>query len=308
MVWREPAVPVRMSHRSSRLLISGLATALVVAGFLAGGLPVVAGPNDSPPTQVVDTSGEEPVVSGDGRRVAYVAASAVMRTDDDRRIPSVWLLDRATGERRELTTPIDGVRAGASVHPVLSGDGCTVVVVTQMAFDLFRDNDHGERWDIYRTILPGCAGAFEPGEWELVSSTDGTDPLATDLVDRSSRPTVNASGEIVAYTTRLAAGDGVVAAWMVLALVDLTIPMGQPGRVSVVPGLPSGGPTWAGTFVGQRDPVLSSDGRYLAYVSDALPTVVTDESGSEVVTTAWTDRVIDGQRGHPDRAVGSTAQ
>ena len=285
------------SPRSSSLTL-GLTALSLAAGFVAGGMALglpdlFAGPTDAVPSQVIDTTGSSPVVSADGRRVAYVAPSAVM--GDDAGAPdSVWLLDRSTGTRTVLTTPIDGTRPGASVQPVLSGDGCTVVVVTENAYDQFRDDDHGDRWDVYRTVLPGCAGAFEPGEWELVSSTSGPDPFAIDLVDPSARPAVNDSGELVVYTRRLAAGDGVVSTWTALDLVDLTVTMGEPGRVLAVPGLPAAGPSVSGTFVGQRDPAVSSDGRYVAYVTDALPTVTEDDTGAAVVTGAWTEQVVDG--------------
>ena len=81
------------------------------------------------------------------------------------------LLDRLDGSTRELTPLLSGVRAGASLWPVVSADGCTVTIISEMAFDLFRDDDEGSRWDVYRTVLPQCGGG---GDWELVSATNGS--------------------------------------------------------------------------------------------------------------------------------------
>ncbi|MEZ5256715.1 MAG: hypothetical protein R2705_07445 [Ilumatobacteraceae bacterium] len=47
------------------------------------------------------------------------------------------------------------------------GDGCTLVVVTELAYDVFRDDDRGTRWDTYRTVLPECRDASDaPGRVE----------------------------------------------------------------------------------------------------------------------------------------------
>ncbi len=80
-----------------------------------------------------------PSLSADARLLVYAAPPA----DDDGRTSSIWLLDRSTGTTTELTRPLDGLRAGNSVRPAISADGCHVVAVTEIPYDLFRDDDSG---------------------------------------------------------------------------------------------------------------------------------------------------------------------
>jgi hypothetical protein len=202
-------------------------------------------------------SGWAPSASDDGRFVAYVGPAA------DGRELTVYLRDRAENVLRELTVPGTGVRPGNSTAPVVSPDGCTVTVITEMAFDLFRDDDRFGRWDVYRTTLPHCGGGW--GEWELVSTgsqsaVDGVSPYHT--------PAVSASGQVVAFVVpdnRDAPTHGR------LTVVDLTVPLGGMGRVTALPGLPDRTPTGPHTYVGQAQPSISADGQMLAFTTDALP-------------------------------------
>ncbi|MEZ5249813.1 MAG: hypothetical protein R2713_11550 [Ilumatobacteraceae bacterium] len=77
------------------------------------------------------------------------------------------LAPRHLGVRRpheELTPLRSEFVAGDSVRPAISGDGCVVAFVTEIAYDLFRDDDTGARWDVYRTVLPACEdGAADGG-------------------------------------------------------------------------------------------------------------------------------------------------
>ncbi|MEZ5215154.1 MAG: hypothetical protein R2715_00855 [Ilumatobacteraceae bacterium] len=137
----------------------GMGSAADVPAMVAAPTPVG--------TSLVATAAGSPTVSGNGRWVAYVAASATMTDDAGAPLDSVWLLDRSTGEAIEITSPVDGLRPGRSAAPVLSGDGCTLVVVTELAYDVFRDDDRGTRWDTYRTVLPECRDASDaPGRVE----------------------------------------------------------------------------------------------------------------------------------------------
>ena len=234
------------------------------------------------------TGGTSPVVSGDGRRIVFVAPASRVPTGSTEAPDGIWLRDREAGTLVELTGPNEGLRPGASRQPAISRDGCTVAIVTELAFDLFRDDDQGQRWDIYRTVLPGCAGASETGEWQLVSTTSTGEPVARGDVAADQRPAVAGSGSIIVYARRAVPGGGDLAAYTSLDAVDLTIPLGNPGRVTSAPGLPFDLPGSDLAPVGQRDPSISDDGRFISMTTDAL---IADEldaaSGEEAIAATW---------------------
>ena len=64
------------------------------------------------------------------------------------------------------------VRSGDTIRPRISADGCVVVAITEIAFDLFRDDDRDDRWDVYRLLVPECGG--QPNGWELISLSQRT--------------------------------------------------------------------------------------------------------------------------------------
>ncbi len=194
-------------------------------------------------------------MSGDGRLVVFVAAGG------DGRARSVYLRDRELGSLVELTEPAPGMRTGSSTAPAISADGCVVAVVTEIPFDLFRDDDRGERWDVYRMTLPACGGAL--GEWELVSGgPDG----ALDRADPSSPPSLSASGQVLAFVLDDPSNGPVPhSVWV----ADMTVPLGEGGRLVASPGLPAGAPGGAYAYTGQVEPALSGDGRTLVFTTDA---------------------------------------
>jgi hypothetical protein len=216
--------------------------------------------------------GSHPTVSGDGR---FVASQGRPADGTDARSSTVYLTDRANDVTREMTVVPQGARSGESVNPVLSGDGCTLVVVTQLALDIFRDDDTGDRWDVYRLRLEHCGGT--PGGWELVSMrTDGS-ALARDDVSPHDTPAVARSGTLIAFThpaTQLIDAPGVTA----VSLVDLTRPPSDPGYSVPVAGMPVTSPDTQFVHGGIDQPAVSGDGRFVAFRSDA---------GSDAAVPGW---------------------
>ena len=211
-------------------------------------------------------------MSGDGRFVAYeglpgAGDPAVAATDS--RTSTVYLTDRETQTTNEVTVVPAGLRPGNSIHPVLSGDGCSIVVVTELPLDVFRDDDTGLRWDVYRQRLEHCGGT--PGDWELVSSQVDGSAIARDDVDISDPPAVSRAGNAIAYThpaTQLLDSEGITT----VSLVDLGQPIGSPGRSRPVAGMPIVSPDTQYVHVGLDQPAISGDGRFVAYRSDAAST------------------------------------
>jgi hypothetical protein len=242
----------------------------------AGSLPV--GINS---TAVGDVGGQFPSVSGDGRYVTFQGAPRVADGATDSRLSTIYLTDRETGVTAEMTPVPAGLRSGDSVYPVISGDGCSLVTVTQMALDVFRDNDTEERWDVYRSTLPHCGGIL--GDWELVSTRPDSGGLSRDDATLA-RPTLTRGGTTVAYThpaDHLFAADGI----NTISIVDLTIPLDSPNRSKFVAGSPSDSPTDTFIHAGLDQPSISGDGRFLAYRSDA--------ASSEAVP-GWGPGIVEG--------------
>jgi hypothetical protein len=261
----------RLTKRRAFFATAGvvaMSTGLVAMTAAVVGSRALADEPPAEPGPVAEVRGAFPSVSDDGRWVVFQGRPV----DGSDRATTTYLRDSSpagstTGDEPvELTRPIDGVPLGNSVHPVISGDGCVVVVVTEMAYDLFRDDDGGARWDVYRRVLPQCGGKDD--DWELVStqSSSAGDTSALDRVSPDDAPAVSQVGSIVAFTHQARPGKDPL---LTVSVVDLTIALGQPGRAEVVKGTPLLAPDTTFRYLGQRQPAVSGDGRFVAYTSDA---------------------------------------
>lgn len=247
------------------LLFWGAAAVLTALGVsqAAAGRPAPQASPQLPVAAVESTESQTPSVSADGRLVVYSGAP----TDaGDTRESTTWLKDRADGSIVELTTQSANIRPGESVWPVISADGCSVTVITQLAYDLFRDDDTGARWDVYRVLLPECGG--ELGDWELVSASRGAGLQSTagDNVSPLFPPAVSGEGGLVAYTNQFSTSAPQLTG---ITVVDLSIAIGEPGRSVPVAGTPVEAPNSTYKYVGLREPSMSNDGSVLAFTSDA---------------------------------------
>lgn len=246
-------------------------------GAMTSAAPVGRAVSDAPvavPGETAEVRAAHPSVSDDGRWVVFDG----MPTDGSGRASTVWLRDRTKpgAADLELTTPADGVRPGSSVRPAISGDGCSVAVVTEMGYDLFRDDDTGDRWDVYRLVLPQCGGA--PDDWELVSTRSSTqgDTSALDRVIPDRAPSLSQAGTIVAFTYQARTKSDLRAA----RVVDLTVPIGDRARSTDVAGTPTLAPNTTFRYLGQRQPDVSDDGRFVTFISDADSAATTPAWGS----------------------------
>lgn len=283
----------RRNQRTKRTTVGGsiiLAAILLSSGGVgarpsvtleqAGEIPGDASATSAASTAVGSVGGRNASVSGDGRFVVFEGAP-VAEGSNDERLSTIYLADRETGESTELTPVPAGLRSGESSHPVISGDGCSVVTLTQMSLDVFRDDDTGERWDVYRSMLPHCGG--EIADWELISTRAESDGLARDDVTLAA-PAVSRGGTSIAYThpaDHLFESDGITT----VTLVDVTVTIDDPNRSRFIAGSPADSPIDTFVHRGLDQPVLSGDGRYLAYRSDA--------TSSEAVP-GWAAGAVDG--------------
>lgn len=245
-----------MSSRTRRRALLGAAALAATAGVVAP----AASPASAGTTSVRIVSGsvgepESASISNDGRWVVYGGTA-----DDGRR--TVFRTDVNADVTEELSLVPDGIRAGDTVHPRLSADGCVVVAISEIAFDLFRDDDRTDRWDVYRLVTPECGG--QPNAWELISQSSATG-AAMDGVPTDDPPAVSGSGAVIAYTHQLARAPAGVST---ISLVDTQLVPDDPGRVIRVAGMPFEAPGGVYQYRGARQPVLSQNGRHLAFVSD----------------------------------------
>lgn len=282
-------VEPRRNGRNRRRTLAGSSALLAGLVISASGTGVGAEPDVVPaqaePAAVTDAHtsvggalGVNPSVSGDGRYVVFHGAPL---EDGDDRVATVFLTDRETNVTTELSAVPDGLRSGSTMYPVISGDGCSVVAVTEMALDVFRDDDTDARWDVYRSTLPHCGG--ELGAWELVSTRPGSGGIARDDVSLAA-PTTSRSGTVVAYThpaDHLFDANGITT----ISLVDVAVPIDDPLRSRFVAGSPSDSPTDTFVHRGLDQPALSADGLSIAYRSDA--------TSSEAVP-GWAAGLVDG--------------
>jgi hypothetical protein len=213
--------------------------------------------------------GAAPTVSDDGRFIAYLTDRSTLDPDvgpDAVYGTTVAVHDRELGVTFDALPAVAGARGGAIAHPVLAGDGCSLVIHTEIGLDLFRDDDGGNRWDLYRTVLPHCGGTV--GEWDLVSTVSDLSSVARDDLDPSQPASLSRAGDVVAYTHP---ADDLLGteAMTTVSLVDLTVAIGEIGRVQRVRGLPIDGPNSTFVHSGIDQPAVSADGRFVAYRSDA---------------------------------------
>jgi len=236
--------------------------AALAVSSVAAARPVAAGePDDELLTDdavklvsVGVTDASQPSISADGRWVVFAG------TEDGRH--SVYRTDRGFGITTELSPVPVGVRSGDTILPAMSADGCVVVAVTEVPFDLFRDDDRDGRWDVYRLVMPECGG--QPNGWELVSAFERSG-TARDGVFTDSAPAISGSGAVIAYVHQLVgAPDGVGT----ISVVDVTIPLNEPGRIELLAGIPVEAPNRAFLYRGASQPALSQNGRHLAFVAD----------------------------------------
>ena len=201
--------------------------------------------------------GRSPSVSGDGRFIAHVAESG------DDRGATVVLRDRELEVVNDMLPWSSSESAGASSAPVLSDDGCTLTVVTELPLDRFLDDNDGYRWDVYQRRLGHCEGT---DNWTLVSmSPDGT---ASGGADPTVTPAVSADGSKVAfsrrfdYVERLALPDDLPLDATTVEVLDLDLSDTNRARSFTASD--------DGEVLVASDPTLSDDGLQFAATVTAL--------------------------------------
>ncbi len=232
---------------------------------------------DSAGNQGNGTSGGHPVISADGRYVAFVGWAANLVPNDTNNTNDIFVHDRETGATTRVSVSSAGGQAdGASLEPAISGDG-HYVAFRSYATNLVPGDTNGEG----DAFVHDC----QTGVTERVSvSSDGgqgngaSGPFATSL---------NADGRYVAFfseASNLVPDD-------TNGEYDVFVRDRESGvteRVSVdSAGNQGNGPSqW---------PAISADGRYVAFPSGATNLVAGDTNN------AWDIFLHDRQAGTTKR-------
>ena len=261
--------------RSTSVTVRLLAGALALAAAGAAGAQTTRVSVTHSGAQVADREAQSGGMSWDGRHVVFVSTSAQLVTGDTNAASDVFVRDRQDGRTTRVSVATGGRQAGGeSVLPAISGDGRFVAFVSiagdLVAGDANQLNDvfvHDRATGITTRVSVGIGGA----------DTNGS----------SSEPSISVDGRFVAFSSRasnIVSGD--TNGGLDVFLHDRAT--GATSRVSL-------GSAGAQAGAGSWGPVVSADGRHVAFVSRATNLVDGD-------TNNFVDVFV------RDRAAGTTTR
>lgn len=201
-------------------------------------------------------------VSADGRYVAFVSYADDLVAGDTNKYADVFIRDLQTGDLTRVTVSSDGTQANAGTYNAAIADG-RYVTFSSIADNLVED-DSNYAEDVFLHDM-------QTGETTLVSRGGNLPSLY---------PDISADGRYVAFTSmsRLAAGDAnnYCDVWGELGGVqncpDVFLYDRETEKTSLVSAISSGaaanGPSYNVT--------ISTDGRYVSFISDAFDLVDRD--------------------------------
>ena len=235
---------------------------------ISGALERVSGPGgDGVADGVVGSF--TPAVSYGGNLVAFVSQSPDLVTGDTNRTADVFLHDRSVGTTGRVSLGRTGEQPdGPSSEPAISADGRFVVFASE-ATNLVLGDANGASDIFVRDTRDGL--------------TTRVPAPATGLAGAACQPALSGDGTTVAFVVLQGASrcdEEAAMSDVYLFRRDATSTL----LVSVAPGGEAAdGPSW--------DPALSSDGRTVAFASDATNLVADDTNGTTDVFLARTGAV-----------------
>jgi len=194
-----------------------------------------------------------PVVSASGRYVAFMSRATGLTENDNNGMPDIFLHDRETGQTELISVNLDGEGANdGSFNPAISEDG-RYVAFQSLATDLVEGDNNG--------AIDVFVRDRQTGQTTLVSVNDfGEQGTHTSLYGYSS-VSISADGRYIAFSYNWLVVDGA--------------PVNHESKVFLRD-------QQAGTtrYIAEGEyPALSSNGNFLAFVSDR-PLVSGDQNSS----------------------------
>ncbi|MCB0047084.1 MAG: PD40 domain-containing protein [Caldilineaceae bacterium] len=277
-------IKIRLTYGLTSLLLLFLATFHSVRGTLVAQpvlqqdvyLPLIIFPPNvvtlisaTPDGRQGNNDSLGPVISSDGRYIAFVSLATDLVSDDTNRARDIFVYDRQLGQITRVPSALSGVQGdGSSDAPALSGDGRLVAFMSQ-ATNLV-PNDTNNQADIF---------VFDrrTGEIERISlAVDGTQG------NKSSRvPDISDDGRLVAFESRatnLVTDD-------TNEETDIFVYDRQSGEIERVSISTDGVQADKSSLF----PAISPDGRYVSFTSHA--TNLVDDDTNEAGDIFVHDRV-----------------
>ena len=149
-------------------------------------------------TSGANGTSDQPTLSADGSRVAFVSTATNLAAADTTPDPDVFVKDLPTGTVTLISDPAPEDCPGDFTAPVLSGDGAWVAWVSSKALNA---NDTNTQFDVYRRAVAAGGAAV------LVGAKNGAAGGGT---DGTSDPSISDDGSAVAFTSgdiALVSGD-----------------------------------------------------------------------------------------------------
>jgi Ca2+-binding RTX toxin-like protein/Tol biopolymer transport system component len=195
---------------------------------------------------------ENPVISGDGRRVAFETLATNLAGSDTNQQVDVYWCDLDTGELRRVSTPVtDGVNTSTtSLDPSISGDGRFVAFSSDTGV-WWKDMDTGELRQVDRPGDVGLHPRISADGNYVAYDTDAGQVIRRDMLAGSFDVVTDTPGSTVGSIS----ADGNVVAYSSNDVYTHNFATG------VVTQVTSDGHSYA--------PAVSGDGRYVAFVSRA---------------------------------------
>lgn len=204
-----------------------------------------------------NAASDVPTVSANGRYVAFRSSASNLVTGDTNLVTDVFVRDTQTNTTTRVSTDAAGNQAngqsGVTYGPWIAMGGNHVIFESD-ASNLVTGDTNGARDIFVKNLTTGAITRV---------STDGAGNQAN---GGSYFPTISADGRYVAFrsiATNLVVGDTIMCG--AISCSDVFVKDTLSGQVYWIStdsaGVPANGPSW--------DPVISPDGRFVAYSSDA---------------------------------------
>jgi hypothetical protein len=218
----------------------------------------------------VDSSGAEanggsyePRLSGDGRYVVFISGATNLVADDTNEEPDVFVHDRQTGATTRVNVSSSGDESNEMSDKASISDDGTLVAFVSLASNLVA-NDNNSYWDVF--VHDRQTGA---------TSRVSVDSSGAEADGTSRAPRISGDGRYVVFessATNLVADDA-------NSFKDIFVHDRQTGATTLVSvdssGAQTNGESWTSS--------ISSDGRYVAFLSMATLLVSGDDNWEDDV-------------------------